>query len=230
MCIRCTCKRISLRLIITSSMSFVETFLWSRSRHLPRSRDRSRTRQQVDVEKEGNPKRGQRDAAGRRGGAREDVQTESGSAWAENRALSSLVDILPLPGLRHVLRGSRTENTPCLGSGSRSCAIGPPIVLGSSGTGSTSASTSTSRTPHPREDLAAIGSRSTLPRSVSIAFRIVAMITRAPKVFVDFLSRCFAINSSEIVLMYKVSSVWLRYLVSEELSTRLYAKNTFYFF
>lgn len=66
MCIRCTCKRISLRLIITSSMSFVETFLWSRSRHLPRSRDRSRTRQQVDVEKKGNPKRGQRRSGAKR--------------------------------------------------------------------------------------------------------------------------------------------------------------------
>lgn len=39
------CSRISLYLIaITSSMSFVGTFLRSRSRHLPRSRDRSRTR------------------------------------------------------------------------------------------------------------------------------------------------------------------------------------------
>lgn len=49
------------------------------------------------------------DSRERRG---EDVQTESGSAWAKNRALASLVDILPLPALRHRLgRGSRTENT-----------------------------------------------------------------------------------------------------------------------
>lgn len=47
--------------------------------------------------------------------AEEDVQTESGSAWAENRALSSLVDILPSRKDcdTRVLRssGARAENT-----------------------------------------------------------------------------------------------------------------------
>lgn len=56
----CTCNRISLCLIsITSSMSFAGTFLRSRSRHLPRSRDRSRTRQGDEA--------GSREAARRRG-------------------------------------------------------------------------------------------------------------------------------------------------------------------
>ncbi|KAI4473557.1 hypothetical protein M0802_005135 [Mischocyttarus mexicanus] len=52
---------------------------------------------------------------------------ESGSAWAENRAPGSLVDILPSPGLRHSFvphaRGIHRE----LESGSRSCAIGRPL-------------------------------------------------------------------------------------------------------
>lgn len=55
----CSCSRISLYLIaITSSTSFVGTFLRSRSWHLPRSRDRSRTRQRDDVERVAKEARG----------------------------------------------------------------------------------------------------------------------------------------------------------------------------
>ncbi|CAK9832437.1 hypothetical protein ANTRET_LOCUS9261 [Anthophora retusa] len=63
---------------------------------------------------------------GNRGG-RKDVQTESGSAWAQNRAPGSLVDILPLPGLRHYPWLMHEENTLCPDSGRRCCAIDRPL-------------------------------------------------------------------------------------------------------
>lgn len=50
-----------------SSVSFVGTFLRSRSRHLPRSRDRLRTRQRVDVERVAKRGWGGRRSARRRG-------------------------------------------------------------------------------------------------------------------------------------------------------------------
>lgn len=125
-------------------MSFVGTFLRSRSRHLPRSRDRSRTRQRDDVERE-TKKRGGEMREGERN-AREDVQTESGSAWAENRALSSLVDILPLPGLRHWLRVARARKTHCVSGAEADLAQSGRPLSWSSAAGSTSASTSTSLT------------------------------------------------------------------------------------
>ncbi|KAK1126773.1 hypothetical protein K0M31_004396 [Melipona bicolor] len=73
---------------------------------------------------------------GRNGGDQKDVQTESGSAWAQNRAPGSLVDILPLPGLQHYpCLGSCTENTLVPRQRKEILRNRPPIVSGSSAFG-----------------------------------------------------------------------------------------------
>lgn len=158
----CTCSRFSLCLIaITSSMSFAGTFLQSRSRHLPRSRDRSRTRQPDDVERETKREVGKREEKRNAGGCPNGIRIGMGREPCTKQprrhpAFARIATLAPwLAHGKHTVSRERKQilrnrAAHCLEILRRWVDFGFNIDI-------------FNVVPYRREHLVAIGSRSTLP-------------------------------------------------------------------